>query len=47
MSGLRELLAEKGSAFFEGDLREPSAHYHHNEQKLTSAFTHIAREILV
>ena len=47
MSGLRELLAAKGSAFYEGDLREPSAHYHHNEQKLTSAFTHIANEILV
>ena len=47
MTGLRELLAAKGSAFYEGDLREPSAHYHHNEQKLTSAFTHIANEILV
>lgn len=47
MSGLRELLEENGTAFFEGDLREPSAHYHHNERKLTSAFTHIAREILV
>jgi uncharacterized cofD-like protein len=47
MSGLRELLEAKGSAFFEADLREPSAHFHHNEQKLASAFTHIAREILV
>ena len=47
MSGLRELLEENATAFFEGDLREPSAHYHHNERKLTSAFTHIAREILV
>ena len=47
MSGLRELLEDNATAFFEGDLREPSAHYHHNERKLTSAFTHIAREILV
>lgn len=47
MSGLQELLTAKGSAFYVGDLREPSAHYHHSEQKLTSAFTHIAREILV
>ena len=47
MGGLRELLAAKGSAFYEGDLREPAAHFHHNEQKLSSAFTHIARKILV
>jgi uncharacterized cofD-like protein len=47
MSELQELLAMKGSAFYEGDLREPSAHFHHSEQKLASAFAHIAREILV
>jgi 2-phospho-L-lactate transferase/gluconeogenesis factor (CofD/UPF0052 family) len=47
MSGLRELLVAKGSSFYEGDLREPHAHFHHNERKLTSAFSHIAREILV
>jgi uncharacterized cofD-like protein len=47
LSELRDLLAKKESAFFEGDLREPSAHFHHSEEKLASAFAHIAREILV
>jgi len=47
MSDLKELLHLKGSAFFESDLREPKAHIHHSEQKLASAFAHIAREILV
>ena len=47
MGDLKELLKMKGSAFFESDLREPTAHIHHNEHKLASAFAHIAREILV
>lgn len=47
MGGLRELLEAKGTVYFEADLREPAAHFHHNEQKLAAAFTHIAREILV
>lgn len=47
MTELRELLDSRGSAFYEGDLREPLAQYHHSELKLASAFAHIAREILV
>lgn len=47
MSGLREALDMKGCAFFESELRDPRAQIHHNEQKLASAFAHIAREILV
>jgi uncharacterized cofD-like protein len=47
MTELRELLATRGSAFYEGDLRDPLAHLHHSELKLASAFAHIAREILV
>jgi uncharacterized cofD-like protein len=46
-SELRELLNTRGSAFYEGDLREPLAQFHHSELKLASAFAHIAREILV
>ena len=47
MTELRELLATRESAFYEGDLRDPLAHLHHSELKLASAFAHIAREILV
>lgn len=47
MSGLREALDMKGCSFFESELREAQAHIHHSEQKLASAFAHIAREILV
>lgn len=47
MGGLREALDAKGCAFFESELRDPRAQIHHNEQKLASAFAHIAREILV
>jgi uncharacterized cofD-like protein len=46
-SELRAFLDTRGSAFYEGDLREPLAQFHHSELKLASAFAHIAREILV
>lgn len=47
MSELRDILDSRGSAFYEGDLRESIAEFHHSELKLASTFAHIAREILV
>jgi uncharacterized cofD-like protein len=50
LSGREELqgyLKELGSGYFEADLRNEVMTIHHDAQKLASAFTHIAREILV
>jgi uncharacterized cofD-like protein len=50
LSGEGELvqyLSERGSAFLKADLRDDQVMIHHNQEKLASTFTHIAREILV
>lgn len=47
MSALRKRLEMMGTSFLIRDLRDPNEAIHHSEQKLASAFTHIAREILV
>jgi uncharacterized cofD-like protein len=50
MSGKAELekyLHERGSAFLEADLRDKDVTIHHDCEKLSSIFAHIAREMLV
>ena len=50
LSGEQELLthlSERGTAFYKADLRDAKVAIHHNQEKLASTFSHIAREILV
>ncbi len=44
---LQGYLRELGTGYFEADLRKDDFTIHHDQQKLASAFAHIAREILV
>ncbi len=44
---LKDFLAERKTAYLEADLRDASAAIHHDGGKLASAFSHIARELLV
>jgi uncharacterized cofD-like protein len=44
---LQKYLQERGTAYFEGDLRDGAALIHHDVKKLASTFAHIAKEILV
>ena len=44
---LEEYLQQRGSSYFEADLRDESALIHHDGRKLASTFAHIAREMLV
>lgn len=44
---LQSYLKSKGSRYYEGDLRDETMTIHHDQQKLASTFSHIAREMLV
>ena len=50
LSGRDELakyLAQRGSGYYEADLRNAQVKIHHDGEKLASTFAHIARELLV
>jgi uncharacterized cofD-like protein len=44
---LNEYLQTRGTGYYEADLRDKTVTIHHDQQKLASTLTHIAREILV
>jgi uncharacterized cofD-like protein len=44
---LQRFLSERGSGYYEADLRDKDVTIHHDQRKLASTFAHIGQEILV